>query len=68
MSKVMGNTRTYRIPPAIKQDRDRRFALEGNPFEAMMERFDEAAKRLNLEPGLYKVLRAPDNSRRRTRE
>src|SRR5580765_1397719 len=59
-SKSLSNTRTYRIPPVIKQDRDRRFALEGNPFEAMMLRFDEAAMRLNLEPGLYKVLRSPE--------
>jgi glutamate dehydrogenase (NAD(P)+) len=28
-----------------------------NPFEAMMERFDEAARLLDLDPGLYKVLR-----------
>ncbi len=44
----------------IKPDRDRRFALEENPFEAMMSRFDDAARRLQLEPGLYKVLRAPE--------
>ncbi len=44
----------------IKPDRDRRFALEENPFEAMMSRFDDAARRLHLEPGLYKVLRAPE--------
>jgi glutamate dehydrogenase (NAD(P)+) len=31
-----------------------------NPFEAMMERFDEAARLLNLDPGLYKVLRHPE--------
>ena len=44
----------------INPDRDRRFASEENPFEAMMLRFDDAARRLNLEPGLYKVLRAPE--------
>jgi glutamate dehydrogenase (NAD(P)+) len=31
-----------------------------NPFEAMMERFDHAAKLLNLDAGLYKVLRNPE--------
>ena len=31
-----------------------------NPFEAMMSRFDYAAKLLNLSEGLYKVLRAPE--------
>ena len=30
---------------------------EENPFDAMMSRFDRAAKLLKLEPGLYKVLR-----------
>src|SRR5260370_35467059 len=36
------------------------FLSEANPFEAMMERFDHAAKLLNLDPGLYKVLRNPE--------
>ena len=31
-----------------------------NPFESMMARFDVAAKKLNLEPGLYSVLRHPE--------
>ncbi|HEY3934703.1 MAG TPA: Glu/Leu/Phe/Val dehydrogenase [Gemmatimonadales bacterium] len=46
--------------PLMKPDRDRRFAAEGNPFEAMMSRFDDAASHLKLEPGLYRVLRAPE--------
>ncbi|MDH5196746.1 MAG: Glu/Leu/Phe/Val dehydrogenase [Gemmatimonadota bacterium] len=33
---------------------------ENNPFEAMMARFDHAAELLDLDPGLYKVLRAPE--------
>jgi len=33
-----------------------------NPFEAMMSRFDYAAKLLKLEPGLYKVLRHPEKT------
>lgn len=33
---------------------------EENPFEAMMERFDRAAELLDLEPGLYAVLRSPE--------
>jgi glutamate dehydrogenase (NAD(P)+) len=56
----MATTKSRKMQPLMKQDRDRRFALEGNPFEAMMSRFDDAATRLNLEPGLYKVLRAPE--------
>jgi len=44
----------------IHPDRDNRFSSEDNPFEAMMSRFDDAARRLKLEPGLYKVLRAPE--------
>src|SRR6266849_851573 len=43
----------------IGPDKDT-FLSEGNPFEAMMERFDHAAKLLNLDPGLYKVLRNPE--------
>jgi glutamate dehydrogenase (NAD(P)+) len=31
-----------------------------NPFESMMARFDIAAQKLNLEPGLYSVLRHPE--------
>ncbi len=45
--------------PLIRPDKDR-FLAEENPFEAMMSRFDHAAQRLSLDPGLYKVLRAPE--------
>src|SRR5215207_4301549 len=40
----------------VKPDKDR-FLNEENPFEAMMSRFDRAAELLDLEPGIYKVLR-----------
>ncbi|MEO8032291.1 MAG: Glu/Leu/Phe/Val dehydrogenase [Gemmatimonadota bacterium] len=43
----------------IMPDKDR-FLSEENPFEAMMSRFDFAAQKLNLEPGLYKILRHPE--------
>lgn len=33
---------------------------EDNPFEAMMARFDYAAELLDLDPGIYKVLRVPE--------
>jgi len=33
---------------------------EENPFEAMIARFDVAAKKLDLDPGLYKVLTHPE--------
>ncbi len=33
---------------------------EENPFEAMHARFDLAAGKLGLEPGLYQILRKPD--------
>src|SRR6266849_5528768 len=47
-----------RIPAhrLVRPDEDR-FLDEENPFEAMMSRFDKAAELLDLEPGLYKVLR-----------
>ncbi|HNV76960.1 MAG TPA: Glu/Leu/Phe/Val dehydrogenase [Gemmatimonadaceae bacterium] len=43
----------------VQPDKDR-FLNEENPFEAMMSRFDRAAELLDLEPGLYKVLRKPE--------
>ncbi len=43
----------------VRPDKDT-FLSEENPFEAMMSRFDYAAKRLNLDAGLYKVLRNPE--------
>src|SRR3989440_6115822 len=46
-------------PTIIRPDKDT-FLAEENPFEAMMERFDHAAQLLNLDPGLYKVLRHPE--------
>jgi glutamate dehydrogenase (NAD(P)+) len=33
---------------------------EDNPFEAMMARFDHAAELLDLDPGIYRVLREPE--------
>src|SRR5262245_59450420 len=46
-------------PAIIRPDKET-FLAEDNPFEAMMERFDHAAKLLNLDRGLYKVLRNPE--------
>ena len=43
----------------VRPDKDR-FLDENNPFEDMMSRFDQAAELLDLEPGLYKVLRNPE--------
>ena len=40
----------------VQPDKDR-FLNEENPFESMMSRFDRAAELLDLEPGLYKILR-----------
>src|ERR1043166_5472873 len=47
-------------PPTIIRPDKETFLAEENPFEAMMERFDHAAQLLNLDPGLYKVLRNPE--------
>ena len=33
---------------------------EENPFESMMQRFDEAAGLLRLDPNIYKILRWPN--------
>ena len=43
----------------VRPDKDR-FLNEDNPFEAMMFRFDRAAELLDLEPGIYKILRNPE--------
>src|SRR5262245_22390937 len=34
---------------------------EENPFEAMMQRFDRADELLALDPGIYRILRNPEN-------
>ncbi len=39
---------------------DTRRVREENPFESMMERFDRAAKLLDLNPDLYAVMRVPN--------
>jgi glutamate dehydrogenase (NAD(P)+) len=54
-------TTELRLPTEgiVRPDKDR-FLNEENPFEAMMSRFDYAAELLDLEPGLYKVLRHPE--------
>jgi glutamate dehydrogenase (NAD(P)+) len=54
-------TTELRLPAdkVVRPDKDR-FLNEENPFEAMMSRFDRAAGLLDLEPGLYKVLRSPE--------
>lgn len=44
----------------IRADRDQRFRHQENPFEAMMSRFDDAAHRLGLDPGVYSILRHPE--------
>ena len=41
----------------IGRDKDPYFG-EDNPFEAMMARFDHAARLLALDPGIYRVLRS----------
>ncbi len=43
----------------VNPDKDR-FLNEDNPFEAMMSRFDRAAELLDLEPGIYRILRNPE--------
>ncbi len=47
------------VKPFIRSERHSVIGTE-NPFEAMMSRFDHAARLLELDEGLYKVLRAPE--------
>jgi glutamate dehydrogenase (NAD(P)+) len=46
--------------PKIVQPANAPVLNEDNPFDAMTARFDRAAKLLDLEPGIYKVLRHPE--------
>ena len=55
----MTDAATKTEPRLLMRDKDM-FLAEENPFEAMMERFDHAAKLLSLDPGLYKILRSPE--------
>jgi len=48
--QIMPNSSTVTRPQGVDSD---------NPFEEMMSRFDVAAQKLSLDPGLYKVLREP---------
>ncbi|MGI8547988.1 MAG: Glu/Leu/Phe/Val family dehydrogenase [Gemmatimonadaceae bacterium] len=43
----------------VRPDKDA-YLNEENPFEGMMSRFDRAAEFLDLEPGIYKILRNPE--------
>nr|MCU0649477.1 Glu/Leu/Phe/Val dehydrogenase [Gemmatimonadaceae bacterium] len=43
----------------LQRDKDT-FLGDENPFEGMMSRFDRAAELLDLEPGIYKILRHPE--------
>jgi glutamate dehydrogenase (NAD(P)+) len=51
---------TIRPSPLLIRPEKDTFLNEDNPFEAMMSRFDSAAELLNLDQGLYKVLRSPE--------
>jgi glutamate dehydrogenase (NAD(P)+) len=45
----------------IRKEKDTFLAgTEDNPYEAMIARFDVAAQKLDLDPGLYKVLTHPE--------
>ena len=55
----MSATSSSPSQPIILPDKDI-ILDEDNPFEAMMSRFDFAAEQLNLDPGLYRILRHPD--------
>jgi glutamate dehydrogenase (NAD(P)+) len=55
----MTTTQPRASQDVIRPDKDR-FLGEENPFEAMMLRFDYAAHRCGLDPGLYKILRHPE--------
>lgn len=53
------STKPQEVTLALVDDGIRQLR-EDNPFESMMWRFDHAARLLNLDPDLYKVLRVPN--------
>ncbi|HSE28495.1 MAG TPA: Glu/Leu/Phe/Val dehydrogenase [Gemmatimonadales bacterium] len=53
------STHTTHASQVIRPEKDT-FLHEENPYEAMMSRFDVAAEKLGLDPGLYKILRHPE--------
>ena len=55
----MNRDNLLRPAAIVRPDKDR-FLSEDNPCEGMMSRFDRAAELLDLEPGIYKVLRHPE--------
>jgi hypothetical protein len=55
----MTSTSARPTQTVMRPEKDRFLAAE-NPFEEMMSRFDDAARRLGLEPSLYKILRTPE--------
>lgn len=56
---VATSTKPQEVTLALVDDGIRQLR-EDNPFESMMWRFDHAARLLNLDPDLYKVLRVPN--------
>ena len=60
MASSIGETLTYPVARGgIRPEKDTFLGGE-NPLFSMMARFEEAAHHLNLEPGLRKVLSAPE--------
>src|SRR5512134_2382674 len=57
--RIMSSVSSRPSQDMVRPEKDT-FLGEESPFEAMMSRFDYAAKRLNLDAGLYKVLRNPE--------
>jgi glutamate dehydrogenase (NAD(P)+) len=59
MTNVTDASKPATASHILGRDKDP-FIGEENPFEAMMARFDNAAERLALDPGIYRVLRQPE--------
>ncbi len=56
---IMGTDHRLSTHKIVHPDKDP-VLNEENPFDAMMSRFDRAAELLDLEPGIYKILRNPE--------
>ncbi len=54
-----GSGRRLTAQSVLGPDKDPHLS-EDNPFEGMMARFDHAAELLDLDPGIYRVLREPE--------
>ena len=58
---TLGREKEHKMEAVLKQNEAVEISMEQetNPWEAQAARFDEAARRLKLDDGIWKILRYP---------